>query len=59
MCACVHVPAVPAQGSAGLAPEEGWWEFSVHYLLPLHLTNSTVSGTQQASGPSSLLLFYS
>lgn len=58
VCACVHAPAVPAQGSPGPALEAGWWEFLVHQLHPLHLTNSTVSGTQQASDPP-WPLFYS
>ena len=54
---CVRACARP--GQPGWAPEEGWWELSIHQWLLLRLTNSAVSGTQQACGLLSLLLFYS
>ena len=53
VCACAR------PGQPGWAPEEGWWELSIHHWLPLRLINSAVSGTQQAYGLLSLLLFYS
>ena len=52
-CACAR------PGQPGWAPEEGWWELLIHHWLLLRLTNSAVSGTQQARGLLSLLLFYS
>ena len=53
VCACAR------PGQPGWAPEEGWWELLIHHWLPLCLINSAVSGTQQAYGLLSLLLFYS